>query len=215
MEKNNKIIKAPSFLAAIFLSVSLSAQLTDSRDSKLAFQLSSTLNFSNNDLGLNFSNPLKSGLHFQIDGTLHNKSSFYLSLTHINQFRNERPTGNFELIALKAYSISAGYKVFKHNKKDLSFNLFAGIEARLGNERYALFPTIIWTQPTNIATRTCSDVGMSITPNLQYKISSNLTLNVFIRQSLFIYLNKNYFPTNIFPSRMNTRIGLGVSYSLF
>lgn len=215
MEKSNQIIKAASFLTAIFFSVSLMAQLTDSRESKLTFQLSSTLNFSNNNFGLNFSNPLKSGLHFQIDGTLHNKSSLYLSLTHINQFRHERPTGNFELIALKAYSISLGYKIFKHNKKDFCFNLFAGIETRLGNEQYALYPTTIWFHPANIATRTCTDFGISITPNLQYKISSNFILNVFIRQSVFIYFNKNHFPTNIFPSRMNTSIGLGLSYSLF
>ncbi len=215
MEKSNKIVKFGFCLVAIFYSISFRAQVTDAENSKLEFQLSSTLNFSNNDLGVIFSNPIKSGIHFQIDGTLHNNSSFYLSLTRVNQFKNERPIGNYELIALNAYSISTGYKVFRFYKKDLSFNLFAGVETRLGNEKYALFPTTIWFQPTNITTRICTDLGVSITPQIQYKVSDRFLFNVFLRQSYFIFINKNRVQSDVTPSPMNTSIGFGVSYSIF
>ncbi len=215
MEKSYKIIKLGFFLAAIFYIIPFRAQLNDSGNSKIAIQLSSTLNFSNNDLGFNFSNPIKSGLHFQIVGTLKNKSIFYFSLTRINQYRNERPTGNFELISSNAHSISAGYQVLKYNKKDFNFNFFAGIETRLGNEEYALFPTTIWFQPANIATRTCADIGVSVTPHIQYKISNRLKLNLFLRQSYFAFLNKNNVQTELTPSSMNTSVGFGVSYSIF
>lgn len=215
MEKSNKIIKFGFCLVAIFYIIPIRAQSNDSGNGKIAIQLSSTLNFSNNDIGFNFSNPLKSGLHFQIDGNLKNKSSFYFSLTRINQLRNDNPTENFELISLNAYTISSGYKVFKYSKKDFNFNFFAGIETRLGNEQYALNPTTIWFHPANIATRTCTDFGVSITPHIQYKIYDRLMLNFFLRQSFFVFLNKNRVQTEITPSFMNTSVGFGVSYSLF
>jgi hypothetical protein len=215
MEKSCQIIKVIVFCLTLINTDILKAQLINTWDSRFSVQLSATLNVNNRDNVFQFSHPLKSGFQLQLESKTKNQNSFYLSCTNVNQMRKVEPLSSGELISINTYTLSAGFKCWKFTKNNLRINFYAGLETKLGNERYSWILNPIWNDPIYNVMRTCSDVGISITPNLQYKISSNLILNVFIRQSVFIYFNKNHFPTNIFPSRMNTSIGLGLSYSLF